>query len=92
MGLKKANEGIRCPSCSQLQPALRRATSLRQTLVGGWTCGSCGCEMDRSGRKIEPSEDPVVSDSQQLELSEEIIAPFDEQGRTPIERVFEEEE
>jgi hypothetical protein len=33
-------------------PVVRRPTSLRQALWGGWTCKNCGAEVDRWGRKV----------------------------------------
>lgn len=41
-----------CPRCATQQPKWRRPTSLRQTLLGGWTCTNCGTEMDRNGQVI----------------------------------------
>lgn len=41
-----------CPRCATQQPTWRRPTSLRQTLLGGWTCANCGTEMDRNGQAI----------------------------------------
>lgn len=41
---------VSCAMCINVMPVFRRPTSLRQALFGGWTCKSCGTEMDRSGR------------------------------------------
>jgi hypothetical protein len=41
-----------CPTCGTQQPAIRKPTSLRQTLWGGWTCANCGTEIDRHGKAI----------------------------------------
>jgi hypothetical protein len=41
-----------CPRCSTEMPMLRRPTSAKQALWGGWSCPSCGQEMDRRGRAI----------------------------------------
>lgn len=43
----------KCPSCGTLQPAIRKPTSLRQWVWGGWTCAACGTEIDRHGRAID---------------------------------------
>ncbi len=43
----------KCPTCETQQPAIRRPTSLRQLLRGGWTCAKCGTEIDRHGRAID---------------------------------------
>jgi predicted RNA-binding Zn-ribbon protein involved in translation (DUF1610 family) len=44
-----------CPQCGAAMPAIRRPTSMRQALLGGWTCPACGCEMDRQGRVLTKS-------------------------------------
>jgi len=94
MGLNEKGDGIRCPDCGQPQPGLRRPNSLRQTLVGGWSCVNCGCEMDKSGQKIEAAgaAGPPLSDANhEQEWSAGTIVSFDDQGRSPLERLFEEE-
>lgn len=47
-----------CPRCTATMPPLRRPASVQQMLWGGWTCPSCGCEMDRRGREISPAVTP----------------------------------
>jgi hypothetical protein len=42
-----------CPTCGTKQPAQRKPTSLRQLMWGGWTCNTCGTEIDRNGDAIE---------------------------------------
>jgi hypothetical protein len=42
-----------CPTCNTRQPARRKPTSLRQLMWGGWTCATCGTELDRHGDAIE---------------------------------------
>jgi predicted RNA-binding Zn-ribbon protein involved in translation (DUF1610 family) len=42
-----------CPTCGTRQPAVRTPISLRQTLLGGWTCANCGTEIDRHGKALE---------------------------------------
>ncbi len=39
-----------CPGCGKPLPTLRKPTSLRQLLFGGWTCGECGCEVTGRGK------------------------------------------
>jgi hypothetical protein len=46
---------VKCPACAAQQPALRKPTSISQTLWGGWTCANCGTEIDRHGRPINDS-------------------------------------
>ncbi len=43
-----------CEVCGQPLPVVRRPTSLRQALYGGWTCPNCGAELDRRDRPIRP--------------------------------------
>jgi hypothetical protein len=43
-----------CSACGTQQPAVRTPNSLRQTFWGGWTCATCGIEIDRRGRAITP--------------------------------------
>jgi hypothetical protein len=47
-----------CPRCHARLPAFRWPTSLRQMLLGGWTCPSCGCEVDRNGVARPMTESP----------------------------------
>lgn len=42
----------KCPACGTQQPAIRRPTSFRQMIRGGWTCAKCGTEIDRHGHSI----------------------------------------
>jgi len=46
------SEPINCPACGFPVPQVRQPTSLRQRLWGGGTCGKCGCEMDKWGRRL----------------------------------------
>jgi len=39
-----------CPACGSPMPQVRQPKSIRQALWGGFTCGKCGCEMDKWGR------------------------------------------
>jgi hypothetical protein len=45
----------KCPECGTQLPKRRKPANRRQALWGGWTCPSCGCEIDRKGNKIPPS-------------------------------------
>jgi hypothetical protein len=57
--MKKGKMGVNlapptnCPRCQIPLPQVRLPTSFRQMMWGGWTCKSCGCEMDKWGRVIE---------------------------------------
>lgn len=39
-------------------PLVRRPTSLRQALAGGWTCRGCAVELDRVGRPLDEYPPP----------------------------------
>jgi transposase len=41
-----------CPKCGAQLPRVRKPTSIKQLLWGGWKCPACGCEIDRLGRQI----------------------------------------
>jgi hypothetical protein len=41
----------RCPQCEMPLPARRRPRTWRQCLLGGWTCQTCGAEIDRHGKQ-----------------------------------------
>jgi hypothetical protein len=43
---------VSCPRCSTPFPTLRIPKSLRQARWGGWTCPTCGVEVDKWGREI----------------------------------------
>lgn len=42
-----------CPDCGVRVQTVRVPTSLRQGMWGGWTCTTCGCEMDKWGKRID---------------------------------------
>jgi hypothetical protein len=42
----------RCPECGEALPSVRVPTNRRQMLWGGWTCKKCGCEIDKTGKKV----------------------------------------
>ena len=43
-----------CPRCGESTAGLRMPANKRQALWGGRTCKSCGCEMDKWGREVQP--------------------------------------
>ncbi len=43
-----------CPRCGWKLPSVRKPTSLRQALWGGWTCQQCAAELDKWGQHLEP--------------------------------------
>ena len=48
--------GTDCPKCGQRTPTFRVPTSLHQMMWGGWTCPSCGCELDKWGKALDAGE------------------------------------
>jgi predicted RNA-binding Zn-ribbon protein involved in translation (DUF1610 family) len=43
--------GMKCPKCGTAMPTIRKPTSMRQALWGGWTCPNCGATLDKYGRE-----------------------------------------
>jgi len=41
-----------CPRCSAPLPKFRLPANLRQALLGGWVCGSCGARVGRDGEVV----------------------------------------
>jgi len=48
-------ETVSCPCCKTLLPWVRKPQSLRQAMWGGYTCPSCGAEVDKWGRDLTPA-------------------------------------
>jgi DNA-directed RNA polymerase subunit RPC12/RpoP len=46
---------VNCARCGSELPAVRRPANARQALLGGYTCGKCGAELDARGRERAPS-------------------------------------
>jgi|SRR3989338_2417997 len=47
---------VNCPICKNPLPLFRWATSLKQAMLGGWTCGCCKSEISRKGELIKKNE------------------------------------
>lgn len=43
---------VSCPRCKASLPQVRRPTSLRQAMWGGYVCPACGAQVDKWGRQI----------------------------------------
>lgn len=56
---------VSCPSCKAPLPQVRTPRSFRETLWGGYTCATCGAEVDKWGRQI----------NQATHLSGRVLAP-----------------
>lgn len=48
----KINADGGCPVCFTELPMYRRPASFRQAMMGGWTCETCGTELDRNGIQL----------------------------------------
>ena len=76
-----------CPACDEKVPSFRTPTSLNQAFYGGWTCQNCGCEMDKWGKEIQSREKFLIEDKPKNEYERF----YDKDGKTPLEKVFEED-
>jgi len=76
---------IPCPRCGTLMPRIRKPRTNRQALWGGWTCSSCGSEINKAGIDITSTID--LERSQRRNVG---VKPFDKSGRSPLERVLNE--
>jgi DNA-directed RNA polymerase subunit RPC12/RpoP len=47
-------DAVTCPRCGAPLPRVRKPESLRQALWGGYTCATCGAEVDKWGRELMP--------------------------------------
>jgi len=43
---------VSCPRCGTEMPLLRKPTTVRQGLWGGYTCPKCGTQMDAAGKEL----------------------------------------
>ena len=41
-----------CPKCGISLPTIRKPTSVKQFMWGGWSCNNCGCQIDKWGAEI----------------------------------------
>ncbi|NJM53885.1 MAG: hypothetical protein HC846_11150 [Blastocatellia bacterium] len=80
---------IICPQC-QKKTTLKRPPSMANIAWGSGFCSFCGCEMDKWGNQI-PKFSRQDKTSKQLENNEVIpISNFAEDGKTRVEKIFEE--
>ena len=80
---------VNCPKCGEKMPTVREPKSISQAFWGGWTCPKCGCEMDKWGNEISTVSNESLPPRQFEESKIETINPFDKEGKTPVERIFE---
>ena len=45
----------RCPRCEAPVPKIRKPANARQRMWGGWTCTTCGAELDRKAKLLPDS-------------------------------------
>jgi hypothetical protein len=45
---------VDCPRCGTHFPQVRKPTSPRQAMWGGYNCSNCGADVDKWGREIAP--------------------------------------
>lgn len=43
---------VSCPRCSNPLPIVRVPSAGQQLKWGGWTCETCGCEVDKHGKEV----------------------------------------
>ena len=81
---------VNCPKCKAEVPRIRTPNSIHQALFGGGNCPVCGCEMDKWGIEISNTFESKDFPKQIEKVQEDFIKPFDEKGKTPVEKIFEE--
>ncbi|MEP6904334.1 MAG: hypothetical protein ABJA66_21635 [Actinomycetota bacterium] len=79
-----------CPRCGKKAVLFRTPNLINQAKWGGGACSNCGCEMDKWGNEISTDSDTVKIPLQIEQSKMNPISTFDEAGKTPLERVFEE--
>jgi len=48
-----------CPRCGGPIARFRSPRSTREVMWGGWTCSSCGSEIDKWGREVSTQQAPA---------------------------------
>ena len=56
---------VTCPSCGVELPKYRKPASLKETLWGGWTCGTCGYSCDKWGKARKNTDENDGADIQE---------------------------
>jgi hypothetical protein len=51
---------VSCPRCQNQLPIIRIPRTRQQLKWGGWTCGKCGCEVDKHGKEIAAGSGTVA--------------------------------
>jgi hypothetical protein len=79
---------IICPRCGVKAELFRTPNLISKPTWGGGACSNCGCEMDKWGNEI------VANGKIPHRIEPIKIYPyttFDERGKTPLERVFDDD-
>jgi len=42
----------KCPACGTTAPTFRKPKNFQQAMWGGWTCASCGLELDKWAKPV----------------------------------------
>jgi hypothetical protein len=79
-----------CPTCGEKLPAVRKPASMNQALWGGETCQSCQTEVDKWGNIVSSNSETKEPPRRIEQAKTDFIKPFDESGKTPVEKIFEE--
>jgi hypothetical protein len=53
---------VSCPRCKTELPSVRKPRTRNQALWGGWTCPSCGTEIDKWGREVNRPSRPGAAE------------------------------
>ena len=83
---------VDCPRCERPIGRLARSRSFREVLLGGWTCPKCGSEFDQLDNiRIARAWNAHLRDFEQRSLNEAAVRDRNDK-RSPVERLFEEDE
>ncbi len=78
-----------CPYCNKKTVLQRPPTLEKQVPWGAGVCSNCGCEMNKWGNEISTLADDKKIAKQLEHMKISPIPPFDESGKTRLEKVFE---
>ena len=81
---------IFCPRCGEKAVLLRTPNLIQQAPWGGGACANCACQMDKWGNEISTFSESEKMAKQLEQMKITPISPYDEFGKTPLEKIFEE--
>jgi len=79
-----------CPRCGVKAELLRAPNLISGASWGGGACSNCGCQMNKWGTETGNFFDPRKIPYQLEHSKTNSFQTFDENGKTPLERVFDE--